>query len=460
MLQFTFRILTVPINAVVCLRFCFLVVSHSLSRQNNLPFRTMKARAFLTSVLVIASILVSSASAGDGNDPKLVRWRMQRMLKEVSELVQKQFYDPKLNGVDWKAGVEVARKRIDEADHTGEMVAAITGLLARLNDSHTVFIPPGRTEHALFGFDAKPFGDTVLVYDVMPQGPAEMAGLRVGDQIVAVNNFRATRSNIDVMMAYFRFLNPNHALRLTIKQTDNDDQQVINIEAMLQSEFSKDFSHFYRAYEHEHEKERDPLAKDYESGIVYLRFPSFMTTPHGAGSLIGKARDSRAVILDLRENGGGRIETLEEVAGHFASENDKLADFVGREKTVPVEVKHRNPNITASLFVLVDSHSASASEMLARYLQLKHRAKIVGDRTSGRVNAAMIFPGAIGSVYAVPYAVEIAVARVVMTDGAGLEGMGVLPDELCIPTANDLRSSRDPCLNRAVELAETALAAK
>ena len=178
-----------------------------------------------------------------------------------------------------------------------------------------------------------------------------------------------------------------------------------------------------------------------------------MATPHDAGSLIGKARDARAVILDLRENGGGRVETLEEVAGHFSSEAGKLADFVGRDKTVPVEVKRRNPNITAPLFVLVDSHSASASEMLARYLQLTHRGKIVGDRTSGRVNAARIFPGVIGSVYGVYYAIEISVARAIMVDGDGLEGKGVLPDEVCVATADDLRAGRDPCLSKALALA-------
>lgn len=145
-------------------------------------------------VLLVALLALISAAAVDDNDPKLVRWRMQRILKEVSETVQKNFYDPKLKGVNWKEGVEIAQKRIDQADHTGEMVPAITGLLARLNDSHTVFIPPGRTEHALFGFAAKPFGDDVFVYEVMPEGPAQSAGLQVGDRILAVNEFRATRS--------------------------------------------------------------------------------------------------------------------------------------------------------------------------------------------------------------------------------------------------------------------------
>jgi carboxyl-terminal processing protease len=357
-----------------------------------------------------------------------------------------------MNDVDWKASTEIARQRIDNADHTGEMVAAITGLLARLNDSHTVFIPPRRTEHPLFGFDAKPFGDEVRVYDTMAKGPADSAGLQVGDRILAVNGFRATRDNIDVMMRYFRFLNPNHTLQLAISR-DGAKDQAVTVEARLQSEFSKDFSHLYDTYAREQKEEHEPLSKDYDSGIVYLRFPSFMTTPHDAGAFVSKAKNARAVILDLRENGGGRTDTLEEIAGHFFDEKAKLADFIGRDKTIPIEIKSASPHVAAPLFVLVDSHSASSSEMLARYVQIRHRGKVVGDRTSARVNAARIIPGVVGSVYSIFYATEIAVARVVMADGEGLEGKGVLPDELCVPTSDDLRSGKDPCLIRALELA-------
>lgn len=405
--------------------------------------------------LSLCAALTLHAVALDDNDPKLVRWRMQQILKDVSKTVETNFYDPKLNGVDWKSSVEIARGRIDNADHLGEMVAAITGLLARLNDSHTVFIPPGRTEHAVFGFGTKSFGNDVLVYDVMLHGPADAAGLKVGDCIHAVNEFHATRSNIDIMMRYFTFLNPNRILRLTVSREESSERE-ITIEAELKSELSKDSSHLYDAYARGLQKEHEQLVKDYGAGVVYLRFPSFMTTGHDVGAFVGKAKDARAVILDLRENGGGRIETLEGMAGHFFSTESKMADFVGRDKTVPVQVKRRNPNITVPLFVLVDSHSASASEMFARHIQLLHRGKIVGDRTSGRVNAAQIIPGRVGSVYSIYYALEIAIGRVVMSDGAGLENRGVLPDVLCVPTSSDLRSERDPCLEKALDLARNA----
>lgn len=400
----------------------------------------------------MVAILASSTAGLDDNDPKLVRWRMQRILKEVSETVQNNFYDSKLNGVDWKASVEIARQRIDKADHTGEMVAAITGLLARLNDSHTVFIPPGRTEHPLFGFDAKPFGDDILVYDVMAQGPADTAGLRVGDRIFAVNDFKANRSNIDIMMRYFRFFDPTETLRLKIS-SDGTSVRDLNINAKLRSDFSKDFSHLYGSYVRERQEEQEPSTKEYDSGIVYLRLPSFMIPSHDAASLCRKAESARAVILDLRENGGGRIETLEELAGHFLGKEGKLADSVTREKALTLRINPRKPNITVPLFVLVDSHSASASEIFARAIQLNHRGLIVGDRSSGRVNEARIFGGSVGSVYSVYYAAEIAVARVTMPDGKGLEGSGVVPDDYCTPTSNELREVKDPCLQRALELA-------
>ena len=62
-------------------------------------------------LLVFALVPVLLTTATDDNDPKLVRWRMQRILKEVSETVEKNYYDPKMNGLDWKASAEIARQR-------------------------------------------------------------------------------------------------------------------------------------------------------------------------------------------------------------------------------------------------------------------------------------------------------------------------------------------------------------
>jgi C-terminal processing protease CtpA/Prc len=97
---------------------------------------------------------------------------------------------------------------------------------------------------------------------------------------------------------------------------------------------------------------------------------------------------------------------------------------------------------------------------MARILQLKNRATIVGDLTAGRVNRAQFFGGRGGAIYRIPFGVAVTVSRAVMPDGAELEGRGVFPDVKCVPSEEDLRLARDTCLDRALKLArEVALSA-
>ena len=103
--------------------------------------------------------------------------------------------------------------------------------------------------------------------------------------------------------------------------------------------------------------------------------------------------------------------------------------------------------------MLVDSFSASASELLARTLQLTGRGTVLGDRTAGAVMVSQTFDHmAGGDRTGVTFATSITVADLVMTDGHSLEHTGVVPDEVILPTAEDLASDRDPVLARALEL--------
>jgi C-terminal processing protease CtpA/Prc len=88
---------------------------------------------------------------------------------------------------------------------------------------------------------------------------------------------------------------------------------------------------------------------------------------------------------------------------------------------------------------------------------MKRRATVVGDVTAGRVNRAQMFGGYGGSVYSIPYGVAITVSRFVMEDGQELEGRGVIPDVNCVPSEQDLRDDRDPCLAVALTLARQSV---
>jgi carboxyl-terminal processing protease len=359
----------------------------------------VRFRMFFAFVLVgvWAGLSEPCAAASSGADS--VRSRMLDICNQVSDIVKQNYYDPTLKGLDWKTAVEVARERIRHADHEGEMAAAISGLLARLNDSHTYFLRPHRLQPVIFGFKAKAFGEEVRIYEIMPHGPAEEAGLQLGDQVVGVEGFVANRQLIDDEMRYFPYLDPQSIMNLRIVRDGGLPKDYV-IKARQPSTSPKEFAKTWEQYRDSGLKEvHDLKLTDQGEGVLYLRQPTFMISTSEANSCLKRAKDARALILDFRDNGGGREDTMKDVAAHLLPEATKFARVVSRNKTEEINLKPANPNLTVPLFVLVDSHSASAAEMVARLLQLKGRATIIGDVTAGKVNRSDGFGGIGGTVY-------------------------------------------------------------
>ena len=107
---------------------------------------------------------------------------------------------------------------------------------------------------------------------------------------------------------------------------------------------------------------------------------------------------------------------------------------------------------TGRFAVLIDSESASASEVLARVVQLERRGFIVGDGSSGKVMEARIYRHEISLDSPVSYAISVTDADLVMPDGKSLEHVGVEPDIVVLPTSQDLANRRDPVLAKAAGL--------
>jgi C-terminal processing protease CtpA/Prc len=197
--------------------------------------------------------------------------------------------------------------------------------------------------------------------------------------------------------------------------------------------------------------------KDYGNGISYVSIPSFLASPDVTYSEISKAWQAQALVLDLRGNPGGWQESLTALLGFFTEQPDVLAKRVMRSESQDLIIKPRNSGFRGSTIVLVDSDSASAAESVARYLQLSHKAVVVGDLTSGMVNEGHLVEGKIGARFVLPFAVMVTSAKLVMTNGEELEGHGVTPDVSCVPTEEDLVRQADPCLERALSLAKKSL---
>ena len=159
------------------------------------------------------------------------------------------------------------------------------------------------------------------------------------------------------------------------------------------------------------------------------------------------------MILDLRGNGGGYVETLKRLTSNVFTTDVKISETTGRKKSEPTLAKSRGSEaFQGKIVVLIDAESGSASEVFARVIQLEKRGTVIGDVSAGAVMESIYHAQEMGTESIVPFGISITNADVIMSDGKSLEHIGVVPDETIIPTAADLAARRDPVIARAVEL--------
>ena len=137
-------------------------------------------------------------------------------------------------------------------------------------------------------------------------------------------------------------------------------------------------------------------------------------------SIAGQA--ATGIILDLRSNSGGLLQTVVDVASHFLREGIivSMVDNQGKHTTLSVTSKEVITDLP--LVVLVDSYSASGSEVLAGALQDYARATIAGTRTFGKGSVNTLRQLKDGS------GLYLTIARWLTPNGRLIEGEGLYPD--------------------------------
>ncbi len=413
-----------------------------------------------TWMLLAATLALPSLPAAAQMDLEFERERMRTVHDTVVTEIEKKFYDPKLRGLDWKTLTAVTRSRIDRAQTLDEMLTALFAQVEQLNDSHTVFIPPGRRDQVLFGFEAKAFGNEVRIYELKKDSAAAAAGLRRGDRLLQVNGFKAERASFDQLMLLLRVLQPVQEMDIVYRRGEEPPQRVrvqAKIKRGRQVTDLTDIESIYQLIREAQSEEEKFHHSILEAGIGYVQLPEFSGDEEFIAGLVKKVSKAGAMIVDLRGNPGGTTNALTAFSGHFENQPGVMADVLRRNKSDAIKLKPRNPALAGPMFILVDSDSASAAEMFARHFQRTGRAVVIGDRTAGRVTASRIFPQMMGVDTVWLYAIQVAVGRVVFPGGEELEGRGVTPDHACIPTGEQLREGQDPCRALAISFARKAL---
>lgn len=227
--------------------------------------------------------------------------------------MRKYYYDAKLHGVNWDAKAKEAKENIDKADSIDSAVSEIAAFLDTLNDSHTSLSLPPRNYTQDYGFKMKMFGEHCYIVRVRSGSDAEKKGLKPGTEILAVNNHAVSRKTLWRIRYIYQTLRPQPGLTLTLRGGDANPQQV-DVMAKIQpstvmkhgqrqgiNQIVRDLEDVYRSLQ----------PRYFEQGhqLLVVKLPTFFLSGTTVEGVLGRMRKHKGVVLDLRDNPGGSMET-------------------------------------------------------------------------------------------------------------------------------------------------------
>jgi C-terminal processing protease CtpA/Prc len=376
------------------------------------------------------------------------------MLRQVREDIEKHYYDPSFHGINLKAQAGDAERRLTAAPTLTDAFAVIADFLFQFDDSHTVFIPPDRRTRVDYGWSMAMVGDVPLILSVDPRSDAAAQGLAPGDRVLLLNAFAPRRANLGRLAYIYRFIKPEARQRVAVLKP-NGAAITVDVASQVEPRRASTVEELFEEIGQLVERARDrsiPVGDD----VLVWKMAVFGQA-ESVDRMIAKAREYRTLVLDVRGNGGGSVDSLRELVSRCLDHDVVVASEKRRGKESREMARPARTGFAGRLIVLVDSRSGSAAEMFARIVQLEKRGIVIGDRTAGAVMMSRLFPHAAGAAL---YAASVTIADVRMSDGGSLEHVGVEPDEIVLPTPSDLAAGRDPALAHAVALAGGSLTAE
>ena len=314
---------------------------------------------------------------------------------------------------------------------------AVRGMVAAADDRYTVFMDKKEAEEFNRGLSGQVSGigseigrrsNQPTVLRVLNDSPAEKAGVKSGDVFVAVNGESVEGKDASAVASRVRG-EAGTSVKLTMKR----------------GESTVDFT-IVRA------QVSDPSVRwsvsDGVGTMIISRFDAQTASLARQAASELKSQGVKAVIVDLRDNGGGYLNAARDVAGIWLNNQIVVTEKAGDKVTD--EVKTGSSAILDGMktILLVNRDSASASEILAGALQEHGKATLVGQKTFGKGTVQKVLNLADGRL------LKVTVARWYTPKGKNITKEGITPETIVELTADDMNAGRDPQRDKAMDLAK------
>ena len=356
----------------------------------------------------------------------------------------------KLEAIDfslfWDAWRMLKEKYVeaDKIDNQTLLYGAVSGLLGALKDPNSVFFPP--TDAQKFNEDISgEFGgigaeigtrnDQLVIVAPLKDTPAERAGLRALDKILKVDDTVTANLSTDEGVKLIRGQKGTTVILTILRNGWKNPQEISIVRDTIQV------------------PTLDWEIKD--GNIAYIHLYNFYEKApflfYQAASEIA-FKNPKGIILDLRNNPGGFLDAAITLAGWFLKPGETVVSEEFRSDQKQVFTSHGNGLFKGMpIVILINEGSASASEILAGALRDNRSVKLIGKKSFGKGTVQEIEPLKDNSM------VKITVAHWRMPGGQLIEKNGLDPDYEVNLTDEDLKASRDPQLDKAMEILKTEI---
>lgn len=310
----------------------------------------------------------------------------------------------------------VQTEYVDDVKPKELIYSAIEGMINAL-DRHSQFLRPDEYEEmrvetkGQFGGLGVEIGikeGLLTVIAPIDGTPADVAGLQPGDRIVKIDGQFTRGISLHEAVQKLRGRPGSRVVLTILREPEDEITDVILTRAVVKIQSIKE-------------------ARFVEGKIGYVRITEFQenTAQDLETALATLERDGmEALILDLRRNPGGLLDSAVAVAEKFLPKGKKVVFTRGRHEDQNLEFSAQaaSPHLGYPMVVLVDNGSASASEIVAGALQDHKRAILLGVKTFGKGSVQTVIPLKDGS------AVRVTTSKYYTPSGRSIHGEGIIPD--------------------------------
>lgn len=367
---------------------------------------------------------------------KDTEWKLSLsdVLTVIEQSMQNHDVDPALFEQVWDS---INDRYVDKpADPESLFYGALKGLVAGLRDPYSRFLDPAETAEFNkelsgsfegIGAEIGIKNNQLTVIAPLPASPAEQAGLRASDRILAIDGTDTTLMSLEVAVSRIRGERGTPVALTVISDEDREPRDIIIVRDEITVQ-----SISWRML---------------DDAIAYIEINHFNADTDSKFRTLAQdiiLQNPRGLIVDVRNNPGGYLDSVIDIAGAFLDGNRNVVIEASGDQRKEYPASSNTLFSSVPMVVLVNGGSASASEILAGALQDYHRATIIGEQTFGKGSVQDYEQFGDGS------SLKLTVSKWFTPLGNSIDEQGITPDEVIDLTDDDYNNDRDPQLERAV----------